>query len=54
MLAAIRFDKSLKNIPTVTFSSSALDTDRARCLALGAREFITSRSASTGCEKMPT
>ena len=41
VLAAIRSDDSLKHIPTVMFSSSALDTDRARCLALGAREFIT-------------
>jgi two-component system, response regulator len=41
VLAVIRSDDSLKNIPTVMFSSSALDTDRARCLALGAREFIT-------------
>jgi CheY-like chemotaxis protein len=41
VLAAIRSDESLKEIPTVVFSSSALDSDRAKCLALGARDYIT-------------
>jgi CheY-like chemotaxis protein len=41
VLAAIRSDEALKDIPTVMFSSSALDADRAKCLALGARDFIT-------------
>ena len=41
VLAAIRRDSSLNQIPVVVFTSSALDEDRAHCLALGAREFVT-------------
>lgn len=41
VLAAIHEDESLRDIPVVMFSSSHLDADRAKCLALGARQFIT-------------
>jgi CheY-like chemotaxis protein len=41
LLAVIQSDKLLWDIPVVMFSTSRLDSDRARCLALGARQFIT-------------
>ena len=41
VLQAIKDDASLSEIPAVIFSSSALDSDKATCLALGARSFIT-------------
>src|SRR3954452_1949738 len=41
VLARMQSDDSLRSIPVVIFSSSKLDADRAKCLALGAREFIT-------------
>src|SRR6476661_9555680 len=41
VLAAIQADESIRDIPVVIFSSSRLEADRARCLALGARQFIT-------------
>src|SRR5579883_1326631 len=41
VLTAIKADPALSGISTVVFSSSHLDRDRARCLALGARDFIT-------------
>lgn len=40
VLAAIRDDASLREIPAVVFSSSNEDSDRAKCFALGARSFI--------------
>ncbi len=44
VLAAMRIDESLRDIPVVVFSSSQLDADRAKCLALGAKQFITKPS----------
>ena len=41
VLHAIKDDASLSDIPAVVFSSSELDRDKANCLALGARAFIT-------------
>src|SRR5687767_6745973 len=41
VLQAIKDDASLSDIPAVVFSSSALDSDKATCLALGARSFMT-------------
>lgn len=41
VLQAIKDDPSLSDIPSVVFSSSAMDRDKATCLALGARAFIT-------------
>jgi CheY-like chemotaxis protein len=41
VLAAIQADKSIRDIPVVIFSSSRLEADRAKCLALGARQFST-------------
>lgn len=41
VLQAMKDDASLSDIPAVVFSSSALDRDKATCLALGARGFIT-------------
>lgn len=39
VLEAVQGDPMLKDIPVVVFSSSTLDADRARCLALGAKHF---------------
>lgn len=41
VLEAMKKDKLLETIPAVVFSSSDLDADRARCLALGAKHFIS-------------
>lgn len=41
VLAAISGDERLRDIPVVIFSSSCADADRVKCLALGARQFIT-------------
>jgi CheY-like chemotaxis protein len=41
VLQKIKDDASLRGIPSVVFSSSSLDSDKAKCLALGARAFIT-------------
>src|SRR6476646_10266805 len=41
VLAVIQADESLRDIPVVMCSSSRLDGDRAKCLALGAKQFIT-------------
>ncbi len=41
VLEAIRDDPSIQDIPAVVFSSSSLDRDKARCLALGARAFMS-------------
>ena len=41
VLAAIRRDERLNSIPVVVFTSSSLDSDRAKCLALGAKDFIS-------------
>src|SRR5688572_1274272 len=40
VLHAMKNDAALRDIPAVVFSSSALDQDKATCLALGARSFI--------------
>ena len=40
VLQAMKDDPTLSDIPAVVFSSSRLDTDKATCLALGARAFI--------------
>lgn len=41
VLQAMKDDASLHDIPAVVFSSSTLDSDKAKCHALGARGFIT-------------
>jgi CheY-like chemotaxis protein len=41
VLEAIKNDATMQQIPCVVFSSSSLDKDKARCLALGARAFVT-------------
>lgn len=41
VLQAMKDDSALCDIPAVVFSSSQLDRDKATCLALGARAFIT-------------
>jgi CheY-like chemotaxis protein len=41
VLARMQSSDGLHDIPVVVFSSSKADTDRARCLALGAKDFIT-------------
>ena len=40
LLAAMRANESLRDIPVVIFSSSRREVDRIKCLALGASEFI--------------
>jgi two-component system response regulator len=41
VLSAVKKDASLRNIPAVVFTSSKLNSDRARCMALGAAAYIT-------------
>ncbi len=41
VLSVIQAEESLRDLPVVMFSSSRLDADRAKCLALGAKQFIT-------------
>ncbi len=41
VLVQMKANKHLQDIPVVIFSSSNMDADRAKCLALGARQFIT-------------
>ena len=41
VLSFIKNDASLKHIPAVVFTSSKLNSDRARCMALGAADYIT-------------
>jgi len=41
LLAKMRASDLLQHIPVVVFSSSSLDADRAKCLALGAKQYIT-------------
>ena len=44
VLAEIQSSESLRSIPTVIFTSSALASDRTKSLALGAQEYITKPS----------
>jgi chemotaxis family two-component system response regulator Rcp1 len=44
VLQAIQDDPAINDIPAVVFSSSRLDRDKANCLALGARAFVTKPS----------
>jgi CheY-like chemotaxis protein len=44
LLTEMQADDFLRGIPVVVFSSSKLDADCAKCLALGARQFITKPS----------
>ena len=41
VLRQVGQDPSLRDIPAIVFSSSRLDADKAKCLALGARRYIT-------------
>lgn len=41
VLQGMQNDPALNEIPVVVFSSSRLDGDKARCLALGARAFVS-------------
>lgn len=45
LLARMQTSDVLRNIPAVVFSSSNAHADRARCLALGAKDFITKPGA---------
>ena len=40
VLAMMKQDPNLRDIPTVVFTSSKLNADRAKCMALGAADFI--------------
>lgn len=44
ILARMQTSDVLRSIPAVVFSSSKAHADRTRCLALGAKEFITKPS----------
>ena len=44
LLEEMKKDGLVESIPVVVFSSSSLDTDKARCLALGARRYFTKSS----------
>lgn len=44
VLEAIKDDPTIGDIPCVVFSSSRLDRDKAKCLTLGARAFVTKPS----------
>jgi two-component system, chemotaxis family, response regulator Rcp1 len=41
LLAAVQSNPALSSIPIFVFTSSALDSERAKCLALGAVDYIT-------------
>jgi CheY-like chemotaxis protein len=41
VLTATKANPSLSSISVVVFTSSALDADRAKCMALGAKTFMT-------------
>ena len=41
VLAALQANPKLASIPTVVFTSSSLDSERAKCLALGAVDYVT-------------
>jgi|SRR5579872_203646 len=41
VLEGMRDDPTIADVPAVVFTSSRLDTDKARCLGLGARKFLT-------------
>lgn len=40
VLQAMNDDPTIENAPCVVFSSSRMDRDKARCMALGARAFV--------------
>lgn len=44
VLEAMKNDPTIEDIPSVVFSSSRMDKDKAKCLALGARGFMTKPS----------
>jgi CheY-like chemotaxis protein len=44
VLLEMKEDPMIRDIPSVVFSSSRLDADKAECLALGARDFIAKPS----------
>lgn len=44
VLEKVKDDPAIADVPFVVFSSSRLDRDKARCLALGARAFVTKPS----------
>jgi CheY-like chemotaxis protein len=48
VLAEMQKDERLRDIPAVVFTSSQMDRDRAGCLALGARDFISKPSTFDG------
>ncbi len=41
VLAEVAASESLRSIPIVVFTASSLQSERARCMALGARDFVT-------------
>ena len=41
VLQEVKNDPMIQDIPVVIFSSSDMDKDKAKCLAIGARKFIT-------------
>jgi CheY-like chemotaxis protein len=45
VLEAMKDDPAISDIPAVVFTTSTLDREKARCLALGAKAFVTKPSA---------
>ena len=48
VLAEMAASESLRSIPVVVFTSSSLRAEKARCMALGAQEFLTKPSDFDG------
>ena len=48
VLSEIAANDSLRSIPVVVFTSSSLQAERARCLALGAQDFMTKPASFDG------
>ncbi len=48
VLSYIRQNESLSSIPAVVFTSSGLTSDKAKCLALGAEDYIVKPSTYAG------
>lgn len=48
VLAEVAANESLRSIPIVVFTSSSLQSERARCMALGAQDFLTKPASFDG------
>ena len=48
VLSEVAADESLRSIPVVVFTSSSLQAEKARCMALGAQDFLTKPASFDG------